>query len=176
MENESNKILIAIVATAVIVGGGTYYFLNNDSTDVNTNATKSSQTENVNFDQTSKEYAVMGRQAWSAFECASLASVTGDVEEQERLFLFGYEQGKKFLAAVEAEKIQEEDYSSEVPIGVSFLLGGPSADFMLGRIFEGAQENALEDIYTTDLNDTDEIREIRAENKFRGGNCQLVGK
>ncbi len=107
MENESNKVLIAIVATAVIVGGGMYYFLNNDSTNTNTSATKSSQTENVNFDQTSKEYAVMGRQAWSAFECASLASVIGDVEEQERLFLFGYEQGKKFLAAVEAEKIQE---------------------------------------------------------------------
>jgi hypothetical protein len=176
MENESNKILISIVVTAVIVGGGVYYFLNNDSTNTNTDTTTSSQTESVNLNKTSKEYAVMGRQAWSAFECASLASVTGDVEEQERLFLFGYEQGKKFLAAAEAEKISDEDYSSEVPIGVSLLLGGPSADFMLGRIFEGAQENALDDIYTKDLNDTNEIRKIRAENKFRDGNCQLVGK
>jgi hypothetical protein len=49
----------------------------------------------------SREYAIMARAAWSAFECSSLASKSNDAKEQERLFLFGYDQGKQFIAAVQ---------------------------------------------------------------------------
>jgi len=77
----------------------------------------------------------MGREILSAFNCSAWASKTNDSKETERLFLFGYKQGQKFLGALKAEKIKQEDISQEVPIGVTMLLQGPSEEFILGRIF-----------------------------------------
>jgi hypothetical protein len=67
--------------------------------------------------QQSKDYAVMGRVAWSAFECSSLAAQMKDQKEQERLFLLGYEQGKAFIEAAQTKKVERKDISEEVPIG-----------------------------------------------------------
>src|SRR5688500_17536244 len=66
-------------------------------------------------DARSKEYALMGRDAWTAFACASLAGQAKDVKEFERLFTFGYGQGQKFLDAIEKQQIEQEDFASEVP-------------------------------------------------------------
>ena len=65
---------------------------------------------------TSKDFAALARVSWNAFECSSLASMTGNVKEQERLFLFGYQQGKIFTAAFKAKKIRDEDLRREVPL------------------------------------------------------------
>jgi hypothetical protein len=127
--------------------------------------------------QNSKEYAAMGAEAWSAFECSSLASHIKDSKEAERLFLFGYEQGKKFIRALKANKIEKNDVSNGVPIGVLLLLQGPSEDFMLGRIYENAQENALKEVLRTDGNfNSEENQKIIAEREFQKRNCQLIGK
>ncbi|MBX4206002.1 hypothetical protein KW795_02290 [Candidatus Microgenomates bacterium] len=170
--NEQNKILLAIIVTAIVVGSGAYYFLGNKASE-----TISSKQENAIFSQSSKEYAIMGRQTWSAFECSALASHIDKATEAERLFMYGYEQGKKFLEALRAEKIDEKDISQEVPIGLTLLLGGPSEDFMLGRIYSSAEEETLNEVFKTgnDFN-SDEIQKMIAENKFRDRNCQLIGK
>lgn len=125
--------------------------------------------------QTSKDYAVMGRVAWAAFECSSLAAQMKDPKEQERLFLLGYEQGKKFIEAVQSKKVERKDISTEVPIGLVLLLQGPTPDFMLGRIYESAQDEALKDVLRTDgkLN-ADEIQAIIAQNKYTKQNCRLL--
>jgi len=176
MEKEQSKIGLAILITAVVVGGAVYYFTN-PKTSTETATTKQ---EKASYNQNSKEYAVMGRELWSAFACSTWASHFEDRNEAERLFMFGYEQGKKFLGAVRAEKINEEDFSQEVPIGVSMLLAGPSDDFILGVISANAQEDALEEVFYTNydrskLNPNDLQKSI-AENKYRDGNCQLIGK
>lgn len=127
--------------------------------------------------ETSKDYTIAARAAWSAFECSSLASKSGDAKEQERLFLFGYDQGKKFIAAVQAKKVKEQDVSSEAPLMMLLLLQGPSADFMLGRVFEAAQESALKDVYKTgEVFHDDEAQKENAKTKFWKLNCQLIGK
>jgi len=127
--------------------------------------------------ETSKDYAIMARAAWSAFECSSLASKNGDAKEQQRLFLFGYDQGKQFIAAVQAKQVKGQDLSSEAPLGMLLLLQGPSADFMLGRVFDAAQESALEDVYKTgEVFHDDEAQKSNAKNKFWKLNCQLIGK
>ena len=80
--------------------------------------------------ESSKDYAVMARASWSALECSSLASKSKNFKEQERLFLHGYDQGQKFIAAVKSEKVKREDLSTEAPL-MMLLLQGPTADFML---------------------------------------------
>ncbi|MNB77589.1 hypothetical protein PS726_01830 [Pseudomonas fluorescens] len=126
--------------------------------------------------QDSKAYAQMATASWSAFECSSLASKAGKPKEQERLFLYGYEQGKTFISAVQAGKVEQKDLSSEAPWIMLLLLEGPSPDFMLGRIYESAQNSALKDVYKTgDQFNSDEEQIAIAANEFRKLNCQLIG-
>ena len=68
--------------------------------------------------QASKEYALMGKNAYSAFECSLLASYARNESEQRRLFEIGYAQGKTFIEALTSGKIQPEDVKNTVPVGV----------------------------------------------------------
>lgn len=86
--------------------------------------------------QTSKDYAVMGKKAYAAFECAALASFARDEDEQHRLFQLGYDEGKTFLEALRNGKIEAEDVNSTVPVGITLALEGPTADFILGRVWK----------------------------------------
>lgn len=65
--------------------------------------------------QTSAEYAVMGKKVTAVFECAALAQLAGDADEQKRLFTRGYEQGKTFIEALRSGKIEKQDVD-QVPV------------------------------------------------------------
>lgn len=172
MQTQESKIGLAVIITAIVVGGAVYYFAGAKNPE-----SASPKKENSSFTQSSKEYAVMGREVWSAFECSAWASKVDDLKEAERLFMFGYEQGQKFLGALKAEKIKQEDISQEVPIGVTLLLQGPSEEFILGRIYETAQTEALDEVFKTGNEyNSEELQKSIAGNKFRDGNCQLIGK
>ncbi len=76
-----------------------------------------------------------------------------------------------------AKDVIQDDLSSNIPTGVKLLLQGPSEDFILGRIFEGAIGNALDKIFTTDGEyNPKRIREQLAKTEFRHRNCALIGK
>jgi hypothetical protein len=176
MEKEQSKIGVTILITAIVIGGAVYYFTNSKTP----SETAGVKQENISYNQSSKEYAVMGRELWSAFSCSTWASHFGDQKEAERLFIFGYEQGKKFLGAARVGKITDEDFRQEVPIGVSMSLAGPNDDFILGVISTNVQDEALEEVFYTNYDKTklnpDDLQKSIAENKYRDGNCQLVGK
>lgn len=126
--------------------------------------------------QTSKEYAVMARSTWSAFECSSLAAQMKDSSEQERLFMYGYKEGLAFLTALQSKKIQRQDLSTEAPWLMLLLLQGPTPDFMLGRVFESAQDTALKNILKTgDKLNADEVRRMLAQGDYNKQNCRLIG-
>jgi hypothetical protein len=128
------------------------------------------------FASDSVGYAQMARASWSSFECSTLASKMRQPAEQERLFNFGYAQGQEFIAALETGKIKREDLSSHAPVGALLLLEGPSADFILGRIYAAAEENALKDVYRTgEVFNSEATQELIASNKFTRRNCQLIG-
>jgi hypothetical protein len=127
--------------------------------------------------ESSKEYAIMGRSSWTAFECSVLAGKIENTKEQERLFLFGYEQGLKFIDALQSNKIKQSDLSSEIPLAMGWSLQGPTPDFMLGRVFEVAMEYALKDVYKTgNTSNNEETQKIKAERKFTQCNCKLIGQ
>jgi len=94
----------------------------------------------------SSEFAEMGKASWSAFECAVYAEKSKNIEEQKRLFLHGYNQGKLFIEAIKSKKIEAEDISKRVPLYMPMLLSGPSTDFMLGRIYEFIADSVYDEI------------------------------
>jgi hypothetical protein len=126
--------------------------------------------------QTSKDYALMGRKAWAAFSCSALASVAGKADEQQRLFTLGYEQGKTFIEALRSGKIEKKDVDAEVPVGVLWVLQGPSADFALGRMWETAVQEATKDVYATSAKGIDDqkFQALAASNAFTKANCSLM--
>ena len=117
----------------------------------------------------------MGARSWSALECSALASVMNDEIEQARLFTLGYESGRKFMGAVQSKKVTIKDLQSEVPSGLLMVMQGPSVDFMLGRAFESALDNAMRGIFTSngDLH-SDELKKTLATTKYDQKNCRLV--
>lgn len=125
----------------------------------------------------SAQEAHLGRLSWSAFHCSSLASQSAQADEQQRLFQVGYESGLRYIEAVRAGRVTEEQVRSETPIGFSLGLGGPSPDFMLGRIYETAADKAYDDvteqISTPNAFDA-EIRQVVAGNLFQQSNCTLL--
>jgi hypothetical protein len=123
----------------------------------------------------SADFAKMGRAAWVAFECSSLASVMEKPKDQERLFLFGYDQGKKFLNAMQSGRITQKDLNSTAPSGFLMVAQGPSVDFILGRVFESAQDNALKEVITTETVLSKDLKQGLASHKYTSGNCELIG-
>lgn len=121
------------------------------------------------------EDAQLGRLSWSAFHCSSLASQSDQTEEQERLFSLGYESGRQFIAALQGGRISRQDADANVPIGFLFGLAGPSPDFMLGRIYEAAADEAYRDVSELSEGSPDPaVRRITASNLFQQSNCALL--
>ena len=126
--------------------------------------------------QSSEEYARMSRASWSAFECAAFADVLGKTQDHQRLFKYGYEQGKAFIEAARAGRVDEKDIGSISPSGFLMLAKGPTADFALGRVFEGALKNALKDVITPETVLEDELQKSIASRKFGDANCEILGR
>jgi hypothetical protein len=124
-----------------------------------------------------------GRVTWSAFECATFAELSGDTKEQERLFTAGVKAGRQLVEALQKGRISREAMSSEVPIGVTMLLAGPSVDFIIGRIFENATRDAYDNVVkrkdglalpVDDWVRDDGLTKSIAQQKYSQGNCRLI--
>jgi len=127
--------------------------------------------------QTSREFAEMGVAMWVGFECSALAAIFNDEAENARLFSYAYAEGQAFIAAMQAQKIDQEHISTVVPSGALMLLGGPTPDFVLGRIFEAAQENALKDMFAANGSlTTKEYQVMLAKSRYSHANCSILGR
>jgi hypothetical protein len=136
---------------------------------------------NAAFAESSAGYALLATRSWTSFACASLASEMKDEKEQERLFTMGYNDGKTAIKAMQEGKISKEDINKGVPVMFLLLLQGPSADFMLGRIYEAAMDNALKDIFKTageiqDMNHYEQFKIDLAKDAYHKKNCALIGQ
>jgi hypothetical protein len=109
--------------------------------------------------------------AIAAFTCVHLAEDAADVE---RLFKIGYASGNAFLNAARAGKITAED-SKKVPWFWNTVAGGPSNDFILGRLYHALWEHVYNDIHRgVDGVLTDEQKKLARANKYVQGNCALL--
>ena len=103
-----------------------------------------------------------------AFECSVLAQGANDLVAAERLFRLGYDEGSAWLRAAEAGELHEE-LQEDAPLYLLILLGGPSHDFRLGRIYGYAIDQVYENIYDGEPSD-----EISAKNEYHRRNCDLL--
>jgi len=124
-----------------------------------------------------------GLLVWSAFECSTFAELAGDKNEQRRLFDLGHRTGVAFLTAVASGTAKEEE-RAQAPVGLLMRLGGPNPDFMLGRIFEGANEDSFDQVVKTNnegvaVDDPrrwleGDARVQKAKSEFSKANCALL--
>jgi hypothetical protein len=124
-----------------------------------------------------------GRVMWSAFQCSTFAEMSGNNQEQERLFGIGVKAGRRFVEALKNGQISPDAVSTEVPVGVTMLLAGPSVDFIIGRIFESAMGDAFDSVVkrkdgllrpVDDWVQDQEVRKPIAQQKYLQGNCGLI--
>lgn len=131
---------------------------------------------------TSSEYAQMGRRLWAAFSCSAYAGFAQEAADQERLFMYGLSQGRTYIEALRANRIEREDIRTTVPLAVNLRMMGPNADFILGMIYADAEEDAAKEAW--DRRDprwvdrpvpNDDLRRMRARNAYTRGNCDAIG-
>lgn len=125
----------------------------------------------------------LGSIMWSAFSCAVYAEITSNADEQKRLFEIGYATGQKFINGIKDKSIPDSE-AKNTPIGVLMRMGGPTTDFVIGRVFEGVSEDVYDKLVREDNSGMpildpskwadDELKTIRAENKYRESNCALI--
>jgi hypothetical protein len=131
-----------------------------------------------------EDKARLGRTMWTAFACATFAELSERKEEQDRLFQTGLKAGREFIEALQNGKISNEEVDSKVPVGVIWLLAGPSIDFIIGRVYSGAEEDAYDSIVKKDASGlpldikdwiTDkQVQKPKAEAAYLKGNCELI--
>jgi hypothetical protein len=138
---------------------------------------------NVSAAQGAVEKARQARTMWSAFQCGIYAEMSGEREEQARLFDVGIKAGRDFIDAINKKQIPPDVAEREVPIGVNLVFGGPTPDFIIGRIFESASKDAFDSIVTKDngiaLENSkwvmdSELRKAKAKTQYLKGNCVIV--
>ena len=121
----------------------------------------------------------LGRVTWSAFTCATYAELAKKTIEQARLFDLGITSGRKFIEGVANGTISQEE-RAKAPWGVTMNLGGPSTDFILGRIHSFALNEAYDKVVkgANELDPTkwldDAAAEIKALSLYTSANCELV--
>ena len=125
------------------------------------------------FAQSSRDYATMSLMMWAAFQCGYYAASMDDTLEAERLYNLGVEEGRDFLVALEAGQLDQADMQHVVPVGVSLLLGGPSHDFIIGRIFESVMMDTAEQLYA-EGNFDEALARSRAQVAFQEANCASI--
>jgi|SRR5690625_204035 len=122
-------------------------------------------------------YEQMGSLMWASFSCAALAKEAKEGLEHDRLFEYGYMQGKKFLLAYVSQEVSYRELAtSRIPVGIVLSLEGPSIDFVLGRIYEMRIQGATSQVQfsegkITDVKDQPEI----AKRLYREQNCSVIG-
>ena len=135
-----------------------------------------------------KQSSVVGgnvaRLAWDAFQCAAYAEVAGDLQtEHQRLFQLGYDNALRFLQARQRGEVSEEEVRNRAPLRFMRRVVGPNIEFMLGRIYEGARDEALQSIepapsaapWNFDRRITDrELRKLRAANEYSAKHCRVL--
>jgi hypothetical protein len=128
--------------------------------------------------------AQLSRRAFAAFECAAYAELAGNHGEQQRLFEVGIGASREFVDALLKGQISKADILTVVPVAISNVASGPSADFIVGRIYDAVTGAAYDKVVKDDsegvplpvdkwLTDS-AVRKPVATAKFDKGNCVLL--
>ncbi len=126
--------------------------------------------------ETSMGYAMKSRRAYSAFECSALLMQYDkeNLANREKLFEFGYSEGRAFIKAVSENKISPEDLRSTASLYFRLVLQGPNDDFILGRLWGVVADRVVGEIVDRKFPLDEELKQMKARNLFMVKNCALL--
>lgn len=118
------------------------------------------------------------------WRCQVWSGMIGDQESTLAHFNQGYASGSRFVAAARAGQIDQADFEATVPVYISLSMGGPSDDFVLGRLYEMTTQDAYDKIVTrgkdgVPLHPSDyvmdtEVQSVMAGELIRSSNCTAL--
>ncbi|GJL87146.1 MAG: hypothetical protein DHS20C03_08550 [Minwuia thermotolerans] len=143
--------------------------------------------------------ARLARLSWSAYICVSFAEQASKYEAgsrlfgletdasaeqalesdaQSRLFDLGTDAGRLFINGALDGSISKESIERSAPVAFVWRMQGPSPDFMLGRIFEAAMEEASNEIQRacSECPIGSGSYGIAAGKLYNKANCELLGR
>lgn len=133
-------------------------------------------------------YGVLAKSAVVAIECGMYASFAEKKDLVPKFYANGIQASRELIEAIRKGRVSDKVLRSEVPLLINWILrdGGPSDDFMIGRIFEQATTMATEAIIQEDNNGLPlpmkewrfdpEVQKMVAENKYSRENCWALLK
>jgi hypothetical protein len=130
------------------------------------------------FAKSSDDFVRAGNAAWTSFQCSTYAEILKNRSEQERLFKYGYQVGQEYVTAIFRKEVSQESLKNVVYAAVVLRSVGPSPEFTLGRLFEGAVGDAWDKVNRKDGQqyESQEIATIKAKTEFAKNKCELIGR
>lgn len=123
-----------------------------------------------------QDTATSAKVAYRAFECAHLASSQSDHAQKERLFDLGVAEARKAGDAYIRGELSDQDLS-RTEIMTTFFMGGPSPDFIAGRLYEGAGNHVWINIKAASGGADASLPDMRriTSRMYQDKNCELLG-
>lgn len=133
------------------------------------------------------DYGHLSKITLESFRCGTYATYAHKKEVVPILYERGIEAGREFIKAARNGKVTDKEFQSAIPMFMGWILqeGGPSDDFILGRVFEQSTSMAAESIIKKDKGrllpvdkwvlDSDLQKSI-ALNKYEDGNCWALAQ
>ncbi len=87
-----------------------------------------------------------------SFICSVYAVYIGDEDAAGQLFDKGMQAAREFVSSATSGKVSDEEWHHNIPLYINRTVseGGPSMDFVIGRIYEQASVFASDDVIKKD--------------------------
>jgi hypothetical protein len=117
-----------------------------------------------------EQWAANGAEMYDAFRCAALARAAEmPPAEFTRLFNKGMDLGRPLLNAVFEGRVKPRTDLWIMPIGALGCGNGPTAEFVLGRIFQCSHDDALQFLNL----ETDQAKRLaEAKRSYEANKCE----
>lgn len=135
------------------------------------------------FAEGSANYARLSLTVHESFRCGMYAVFAGKEDLVPDHYEKGISAGRTFLAAAREGDIPNEVWQNHIPMYIGWIVrdGGPSTDFMLGRVFEQATSMASDDVIKNDAYGMElpadqwrfdkDLQNLVATNRYQSANC-----
>lgn len=104
---------------------------------------------NADIEQSSGDYAKLSFEFQNIVRCITYADTPQHRKKLLMLAPKAISVGRKFVSAAIDRKIEAADWTSYVPMEYRLRIQGPTADFVVGRLWEFTKTKALSSIFQT---------------------------
>lgn len=134
---------------------------------------------NPSYAANEKYGAIVALKSFQCFQYANYAKNESE-ENRQRLFNYGVLRAREFLDHAKKSPSQAEEMFKEAPWIFGALSSGPTTDFVVGRWFEIAANDAYEKIVRNidedKYKDDEEFQALAARKLYFDASCDALGR